>query len=813
MDALALGRAVFGTPDLPAPPRVEGFAEIAWLAEGGFGKVWRARRAAGGAEVALKIPHRADPETAERMEAEAASLQVLDHPHIVRLHEITATAEGVPVLVMELVDGPPLTARLPQRGFDFDHALQIFLPVLDAVAHAHSRGIVHRDLKPSNILLAADGTPKVSDFGLAQPLQDQRVAFSLTRSGLLAGTVEYLAPERYEPDTKASPAADLYALGIILYELLTGRPPRGAWQPPSQIRKLDVRLDELILDAIRADPAKRLPSATAFKKRLEEIRDTRPRYAGTPLVTRRIRIADFLWTLGGLYCLAAAFCALQHVNNTAVPAIFDLSFGHTYLLGGFWALWVLTLAMSVLWLWQILRLWRFRNIPLREALPSPLGLRPGTSRGFALVVGLVQILCLWAPLIYMGWLYSQVWFWAGPDTPAWHHVLAITRWGSDVPVSMWTWDPAGMFSGDEFWIREQQPGYFHATWQLHDRQSFFIVTQPLLLCLGAGVIAAGVLATFLAAIVEWKKRRPALLLAGMGGAAALGCYQHAVVRENATAWEWWQNAQRPDFSPPHYVAERRMRLVYPWIMAKFTAHCQPAASATPFLPEDFADVVSTGENITLERAAFHRHLDEQCARAFFDHQTITALRHVNQDAPPTGHNRFEMQSELYTDPPGAPATGAFRHLLMETGDSATAPGSIALWHETTQPLYTAEPHPLSPAEASTWLDAFLLSLNSANCPGLEEHFLPLILAPDPDDARHYIPTPREHLTTALRASRAAWPGLTFVNSAAPTLRELPGARWELACRLRQNGPRPRELPWQIELVCTGGQWLALRLRM
>jgi serine/threonine protein kinase len=222
---------------------------------------------------------------------------------------------------VEFIDGPGLTERLPAGGFDFEHALQIFLPVLDAVAHAHSRGIVHRDLKPSNILLTSDGTPKVSDFGLAQSVKDRRVAFLLTRSGLLAGTVEYLAPECYEPDGEASVASDIFALGVILYELLAGRPPRGAWQPASQVKRVDVRLDELIGEAIHPDPAKRLSSADAFRKRLESIRDSRPRYAGTPLFTRPMRYADFVWTVAGLYCLAAGFCSLEAIHNTAVPDI------------------------------------------------------------------------------------------------------------------------------------------------------------------------------------------------------------------------------------------------------------------------------------------------------------------------------------------------------------------------------------------------------------------------------------------------------------------------------------------------------------
>src|SRR5688572_3840647 len=109
LDALAVGRSIFGDVILPNPPQVEGFSELSWLAAGGFGIVWRARRDDDGAEVALKVPYQSDPVIVDQMEAEAEALRSLAHPNIVRLYDIISTADGTPVLVMEFVDGPPLT--------------------------------------------------------------------------------------------------------------------------------------------------------------------------------------------------------------------------------------------------------------------------------------------------------------------------------------------------------------------------------------------------------------------------------------------------------------------------------------------------------------------------------------------------------------------------------------------------------------------------------------------------------------------------------------------------------------------------------
>ena len=154
-----------------------------------------------------------------RTEAEAAAS--LDHPHIVPIYEV-GELEGQPYFTMKLVSGRSLAEDLSRFRSDPRATARLLVTVAQAVHHAHQRGILHRDLKPSNILLDGEGQPLVTDFGLAKRVE---VDSHLTESGLLVGTPSYMAPEQAAAHKGVGPAADVYALGAILYELLTGRPP------------------------------------------------------------------------------------------------------------------------------------------------------------------------------------------------------------------------------------------------------------------------------------------------------------------------------------------------------------------------------------------------------------------------------------------------------------------------------------------------------------------------------------------------------------------------------------------------------------
>ena len=239
-------------------PQVPGWEIGAPLGEGGLGTVWKATRPADGLVVALKVPRSENISLIERLEAEAAALRSLDHPHIVRLIEAGLLDNGSIYLAMEYVDGPPLSHAIPAGGFPAARACEIFRQAATAVAHAHSRGVLHRDLKPGNILLDAAGIVHIADFGLAHSVPDRVQRLSLTLTGLVAGTAEYLPPEAYRAGYQPAASADIYALGVILYELLMGSPPRGAWAPVSSQKKdVDIRIDDLLQRALDPDPSQR----------------------------------------------------------------------------------------------------------------------------------------------------------------------------------------------------------------------------------------------------------------------------------------------------------------------------------------------------------------------------------------------------------------------------------------------------------------------------------------------------------------------------------------------------------------------------
>ena len=185
-----------------------------------MGVVWRARDERLGRDVALKVLHSwvaDDPDLRERFDREASALARLEHPNVVRLYD-----EGRTVLVLELVEGDGLHALAAGRRLGWDEVRRYCAPVAAGLAHAHARGVVHRDLTPSNVLVERNtGRVVVTDFGLARLV---RSSTSLPVSGVLAGTPEYWAPEQAAGEP-TGPATDLYALGCILFQLLSGRLP------------------------------------------------------------------------------------------------------------------------------------------------------------------------------------------------------------------------------------------------------------------------------------------------------------------------------------------------------------------------------------------------------------------------------------------------------------------------------------------------------------------------------------------------------------------------------------------------------------
>ena len=269
----------------PAAEVVAWFPEYevqALIGRGAMGAVYRAVQRKLERPVAIKLlpPEVAAREGAvTRFEREARAMARLQHPNIVALHDYGRTAEGHLFIVMEYVDGADLSRLIHAEGggLGVPQALEIVGQVCDALQYAHSRGFVHRDIKPGNVLVDTDGRVKIADFGLAklvarpsdaEPAQDSTLESRATLTGQALGTPDYTAPEQL----KGAPVdhrADIYSLGVMLYEMLTGDLPRGAWTPPSQRTAAPARLDAVVTRAMQSEPDNRYQQASEVKAAVE----------------------------------------------------------------------------------------------------------------------------------------------------------------------------------------------------------------------------------------------------------------------------------------------------------------------------------------------------------------------------------------------------------------------------------------------------------------------------------------------------------------------------------------------------------------
>ena len=247
------------------------------IGQGGMGAVYRARQPSLERFVALKIlrPQTGgDPGFAERFTREAKALARLSHPNIVAVHDF-GRAGAFHFLLMEFVDGVNLRHLLTTGKIDAREALAIVPPICDALQYAHDRGIVHRDIKPENILLGKNGAVKIADFGLAKLIGGEAADFSLTGDRDVMGTPHYMAPEQVEHPLEVDHRADIYSLGVVFYQMLTGELPLGRFAPPSRRVTIDVRLDEVVLRALEKAPEQRYQQASALKTELETIATTK----------------------------------------------------------------------------------------------------------------------------------------------------------------------------------------------------------------------------------------------------------------------------------------------------------------------------------------------------------------------------------------------------------------------------------------------------------------------------------------------------------------------------------------------------------
>jgi serine/threonine protein kinase len=321
------------------PKQIGPFLILEELGEGGFGVVYRAEQTRPvRRQVALKVikPGMASTEIVQRFEAERQALALMDHPHIAKVFDAGTTTDGRPYFVMELVLGQPLTRYCDEHHLGIRERLGLFIKVCAAVQHAHQKAVLHRDLKPSNILVSeVDGVaaPKVIDFGIAKALEQRLTEQTLyTAQGLLVGTPQYMSPEQVNGTGDVDTRSDIYSLGVVLYELLTGSPPveakrfknaavdefcriireEEAVKPSSRIAQMDepmtgdaakrhgaettrrwtreVRgdLDWIVLRALEKDRERRYESAASLAADLTRYLNNEPVWAMPPSAAYRI---------------------------------------------------------------------------------------------------------------------------------------------------------------------------------------------------------------------------------------------------------------------------------------------------------------------------------------------------------------------------------------------------------------------------------------------------------------------------------------------------------------------------------------------
>ncbi|MEY4488334.1 MAG: hypothetical protein RIQ79_842 [Verrucomicrobiota bacterium] len=238
---------------------------------GGMAAVYHAEQTRLGRSVAVKILPQLDapdPEARERFEREARILSGLNHPHVLHIHDFGALPDGTLYIVTEWAGAGDFAKLLAGKAHPLDQVQTWVRQISQALIATHSHGVIHRDLKPGNVLVFDDGRLSLADFGLARAAGGDRTG-PITSTGAIFGTFEYMAPEQMESAGNATPATDIYALGVMTYQMITGRVPRGSYARPSRIVNVPVELDAFLDSAMASEARLRPASAADFAHRLE----------------------------------------------------------------------------------------------------------------------------------------------------------------------------------------------------------------------------------------------------------------------------------------------------------------------------------------------------------------------------------------------------------------------------------------------------------------------------------------------------------------------------------------------------------------
>ncbi len=333
-DTLPLTRADFPTLNeiASAFPDLEIVEKIG---QGGMGVVFKARQPRLDRTVALKVLPKtlaATPGFPERFKREGRVLARLNHPSIVTVYDFGESG-GFCYLLMEFVDGVNLRQAMRAGRFTPDQALRVVPDMCTALQYAHEQGVLHRDIKPENILLDSKGRVKIADFGIAKLIDETGQEMLLTQSGAKLGTAPYMAPEQIEQPSTVDHRADIYSLGVVLYELLTGELPLGRFAAPSEKSAVNGSVDEVVFRALEKERGKRQQSAGEMKTQIEgaaSVPDSKlGRASGVPMRVLKLgsAVAVAILVSANVFLLRNLFQALQHDSLNSVLSVVLLNVG------------------------------------------------------------------------------------------------------------------------------------------------------------------------------------------------------------------------------------------------------------------------------------------------------------------------------------------------------------------------------------------------------------------------------------------------------------------------------------------------------
>src|SRR6266446_714620 len=273
--------ATGGAPLQWEPPTVEEAARLfpnyeilELVGRGGMGAVYKARQLALDRLVAVKLlplEVSVNKDFKDRFVREARTMAKLNHPNIIAVHDFGTTSEGHLFFVMEFIEGATLHAIIHEVGLEPDQALYLAGEVCAALTYAHGKGVIHRDIKPANVMVDADSHVKVADFGLVRLIDATPEMHAMTMTGLVMGTPDYMSPEQ-KRGMNVDQRADIYSLGVMLYEMVCREVPAGAFELPSRRTSCDSRLDAIVLKAMHQSPERRYQNTSEMTAAIEAAR-------------------------------------------------------------------------------------------------------------------------------------------------------------------------------------------------------------------------------------------------------------------------------------------------------------------------------------------------------------------------------------------------------------------------------------------------------------------------------------------------------------------------------------------------------------